>query len=439
MTTVTISSQTHLENIPASALERIKQSLTMRNPAHAEAVKHGRWTGKIPQELRFYENTLDGLTIPRGFTDQALTILAGQNCPAAVVDHRLTLPDMDLTFQGKLRPYQTEAVAAVLGRDHGVLEASTGSGKTVMGLAVIGARKQPTLVLVHNKELLNQWADRIRQFLGIEAGFIGDGKFDVRPVTVGIVNTVRRRLPDLIGKFGQVVVDECHRAPAAMFSECVKEFPAKNLLGLSATPFRRDGLDKLIFFAMGDLAHKVDPGKLVECGAVLEPTIVVSETEFFYSYADDYAAMVTALVEDTERNVQIIHDVVTFTKGNGTSLLVSDRVSHCEELAEGIRHRGLAVEVLTGGTRAQDRARIVADVQAGRVQVLVSTMSLISEGFDCPGLDLLFLATPVAYRGRLMQVVGRILRPAPGKTPYVIDYVDHRVPVLRHQAKKRWE
>lgn len=204
------------------------------------------------------------------------------------LDNRLSLPEITLNFQSTLRPYQEQAIAGFLAKDFGVLEAGTGSGKTVMGLAIIAARKQPALVLVHTKELLYQWQERARQFFGIKTGLIGDGHFDIQLVTIGVVNSVRANLEKLTNLFGHLVVDECHRLPSTLFTETVSAFPAKYMLGLSATPYRRDGLDKLIGWYLGQHRVTVDAAVLRQVGAVLRPKIIARETGFDFWYQDNY-------------------------------------------------------------------------------------------------------------------------------------------------------
>lgn len=436
---VRVSTHTTLVNVPDAVKESIKNTLTLRNPKYDEAVRRNRWLGKIPEILEFYEDcSEEGLSIPRGFTKAALGMLRQAGIQPIIDDQRLTLPPVKFEFRGELRPYQEKAVAAVIAYDHGVLESGTGSGKTTMALHIIAARQQPTLVIVHNRELLYQWAERARQFLGVDVGLVGDGRFELAPLTIGIVNSVRKRLDDLTGHFGQVICDECHRTPSATFQVCVAAFPARFLLGLSATPFRRDGLDKLIFWALGNLVHCVDQAVLLKSGAILRPQVIQKETNFRFKYRDNYAEMVTALCEDQERNELLIRDVIENLKG-GTTLIVSDRVAHCRRLAEMLHTRGIPSVVLIGADRRKQRIKAVEAVQAGKTPVLISTLSLISEGFDCSGLDRLFLATPVRFKGRILQTVGRILRPAPGKTAMVFDYCDVKIPVLRQQAKKRWE
>ena len=350
-----------LENIKPSTTKAIKAMLTMPNPAYQEALKRGRWTGGIPENLHFYDESGSDLIVPRGAASQIFRICRQRGEKIEIIDRRRTLEPVEFTFNGTLRPYQQEAVDSVLRCADGVLNAPTGSGKTVMALAVIAARKQPTLILVHTREILYQWCDRIRSFLGIEAGIIGDGKFDIRPVTVGMVQTVRKHLDNLSQYFGQVIVDECHRTPATTFTDCVKGFDARYLLGLSATPFRRDGLTKAIYIYLGDRAYKVDSKHLQRIGAVLRPEIVTVNTDFQFDYRDNYAAMVTALTENKGRNRLIIQTLKSQQNG-GAALVVSDRIAHLKAMANDISGDGIAI--LTGQTPPGERKRIVDDLAA---------------------------------------------------------------------------
>ncbi|TVQ99288.1 MAG: DEAD/DEAH box helicase [Desulfovibrionales bacterium] len=436
---VEVSRTTRIVNAKSRPVHEIRRQLRMRNPKYDEAVRQGRWTGNMDETIDFSRLQPDGpCIIPRGFTRQALDILRQHGERPVVDDQRLVLPEIDIRFRGELRPYQERVHAAILRRDQGVANMPTGAGKTTTACSIIAARRQPTLVVVHSLELAHQWRDRLRTFLGVDAGLIGGGCMDVQPITVGVINSVRIQIGTLAGRFGHLVVDECHRAGAAMFNEVINAIPGKYRLGLSATPFRRDGLDKVIFFLLGDLAASVEPQELENNGSILRPQIVQHPTEWRYQYMEDYARMITAMTESQVRNQQIVCDAHT-NLTSGTSLVVSDRVGHCRRLADKIRARGVECAVLTGADRPEHRKMIVELVQAGAVPVLLATTALVSEGFDCAGLDQLYLATPIKFRGRLIQVVGRILRPAPGKQAVVHDYVDVHVPILKNQSNKRWK
>jgi len=433
-----------LRGAPESVYAAIREQLTINNPKYLDAKRYSRWVGRqLQPKLYFFRDQGDALIFPRGFGNRAVQLcrrLLGID--PEIVDVRRRLESIDFSFHGELRPYQQQAVADVVRRSFGVLEAGTGSGKTVMALKVIAERRQPTIIIVHSRELLHQWLERIETFLGIRAGQAGGGRFDPQPVTVGIVNTVRKRVIELAPCFGQLIVDECHRVPASLFTEVVTGFDAFYMLGLSATAFRReDGMTRLIYTYMGDRVHRVDGRVLAASGAVVRPDFVQRETGFSYGYRGEYAKLIKALAKDEERNNQIAGDIAAMIhKGHsGTVLVVSDRIAHCVALSRKLQEQKVMTELLTGRTPPELRVRIVQRVREGQVQVLLSTLQLIGEGFDCPGLTTLVLATPIKFEGRLLQVVGRVMRPEEGKRALVIDYVDVKIPVLRRSAAARTE
>jgi superfamily II DNA or RNA helicase len=435
-----ISNDITLLDCPAGLQGELISRLTIANPKYAEALERGRYTGNIPRTLRSYSIDAQGrFHLPRGFGRQFLTVASKYGVQPEILDQRRILEPVEFTFEGSLRDYQEKALADVLACSQGVLQAGTGAGKTVMAISSIAARKQPTLILVHTKELLDQWIDRIEQFLGIDAGRVGGGKFEVRTITVATVQTARKHLAELAPHFGFLIVDECHRTPSTTFLDCVSAFDCKFMLGLSATPYRRDKLTRLIYLALGDRVHEVDPAHLRKTGAILAPEIVARYTDFdfFGDPSTEYSTMISALAEDPDRNRQIATDVLEELRtGSGTILLVSDRVSHLEAIASILEGEGKTVAVLTGQTPKKRREAIVDDLAQGKVKILASTTSLIGEGFDAPGLASLFLCTPIKFSGRLIQVVGRILRPKDGKRPRLYDYVD-KCGVLRASAKAR--
>ncbi len=439
---LTIGAECCLTGISGELRNDLRRRLTIVNPKYQAAKKYGRWIGRdLKPKLTFYREESDAVCFPRGFGNRAVLLcdeVMGRR--PQITDNRRRLDEIGLTFHGRLRSYQAEAVEAVLSRTFGVLEAGTGSGKTVMALKIIALRRQPTLIIVHSKELLYQWCERINDFLRVEAGIVGDGRFELRPVTVAIVNTARRRMGDLPSRFGQIIVDECHRVPATLFTHVVSGFDSYYMLGLSATAYRReDATTRIIYFYMGDLLHSVDSRTLERSGAVVKPEFIQRTTPFNYGFTGDYAKLIKALAADHGRNELIVGDIAAVLADDhrGTILVVSDRVAHCEELARGLGRLGIDAVVLTGRTPPDKRGEIVSAVRDGEVDVLISTLQLIGEGFDCPGLSTLVLATPIKFEGRLLQVVGRIMRPAMNKRARVIDYVDEKIPVLRRSAAAR--
>jgi superfamily II DNA or RNA helicase len=308
----------------------------------------------------------------------------------------------------------------------------------------VAQRQQPALIVVHTKELLEQWVDRIGTFLGIpasEVGRIGGGKQKVgEKITVALVQSLYKCADDVAPHIGFLIVDECHRTPSRTFTEAVMAFDSRFMLGLSATPWRRDRLSRLIYWYLGDKVHEVDRDALIDAGHVLEAEVIWCHTDFqpWHDPSEEYSRMLSELTEDPERNALIVADVAQEARNSGgVCLVLSDRKSHCEALAGLLAHRGVKASVLTSDLGNGERQAVVKALNAGRVKVLVATGQLIGEGFDCKELSTLFLATPIKFNGRLLQYLGRVLRPAPGKDKArVYDYLDP-VGVLEAAAKAR--
>ena len=442
---VTISNKILLQGIPQSLERELTQRLTFQNPAYLEAKKMGRWLGNLNEYLSCYETTRSGLIIPRGFARQLIGLCKQSGIQFEIDDQRRTLPQVDLEFQGTLRPFQQKAVKDVLSRDFGALSAPTGSGKTVMALAAIAKRRQSSLVICHTRELQAQWVARIETFLGIpssEIGIIGGGKKRIgEKITVGMVQTVYKCADEIRDHVGHLIVDECHRAPSRTFTEAVTAFDSKCMLGLSATPYRRDGLSRLIYWHLGDVVHEVKKENLIQTGDIVPAEVVIRKTNFKTSLdpSEEYSTMLTELTKDPERNQLIASDIAREAKNGGDiCLALSDRKAHCETLRALLGLCNVPCEVLTGDVANGKRQAIIDRLNQGNVGVLIATGQLIGEGFDCKQLSTLFLATPIRFDGRVTQYLGRILRPAPGKdTAKVYDYVDAHVGVLKASARAR--
>jgi superfamily II DNA or RNA helicase len=434
-----------LARIPGQVRQTIRDRLTFINPQWEENERRGFPNWQTSKELCFLEQASNALIVPRGFAAQMVAILRRSGVEYRIEDRRRTLVPVDFAFLGELHDFQVEAVEAMAARDFGVLQAPTGSGKTVVALALIARRRQPALVVVHTKELLDQWVDRIEKFLGIparEVGIIGGGKMEVGDrLTVALVQSLYKCAGEVAPHIGFLVADECHRTPARTFTEAVTAFDCRYMLGLSATPWRRDGLSRLIYWYVGDKVHEVDKAALVEAGHVLQAEVVWRETDFEPSFdpSEEYPQMLSELCQDPTRNALIAADVAREARdGGGVCLVLTDRKNHCQTLVELLATQGITAAVLTGDLNNGERQAVVEDLNGGRVKVLVATGQLIGEGFDCRELTTLFLATPIKFNGRLLQYLGRVLRPAPGKEKArVFDYVDSNVGVLEAAARSR--
>ena len=334
----------------------------------------------------------------------------------------------------------------MLSRDFGILSAPTGSGKTIMALHILAKRNQPALIVVHIKALALQWVDRVGEFLGIpvdDVGFIGGGKKSIgKKVTVALVQSLYKCAQEIAQQIGFLIVDECHRCPSRTFTEAVTCFDSQYMLGLSATPWRRDRLSKLIFWHLGDMHHEVEKSRLIKSGDILSAEVIVRETDFkpHYDPVNEYSKMLSELTADDKRNRLIASDVAHEAENNaGICLVLSDRKKHCETLQALLRYKfKISSELLTGDLADSQRENVLDRLHQGQVNVLVATGQLIGEGFDLKELSTLFLATPIRFSGRVTQYLGRVLRPAPGKKKArVYDYIDVKVDVLKAAARAR--
>jgi len=430
--------------VPADVPEALRWALcrrfTVRNPAYAEAEKYQRSTEDLEATLRYWSATPDGgLSLPRGAAEAVSLLCQEHGHQVAWENQTHQAPPVDFTEHLPLSTAQEQAVAAVLRRRMGVLVAPAGAGKTTMAMAAIARRRQPTLFLVHTGELAQQALRAAERVLGLdpsEVGMIGGGAWSIgERLTIALVQSLQGEMPaELTGHVGLVVVDECHHAPADAFSRVVGRLPARYLLGLSATPYRCDGLDAVIGYFLGPVVAAMDERALAD--RLIKPHIIKRETGISVR-GDGFTELVSRLTTDSHRNTLIARDVAQAVAEGRRCLVLSDRVEHVEHLTTLLQGAGLAAAALHGQQGKRHRAQVVAAAGAGDLDVVVATCSLVGEGFDCPRLDALFLATPVSYAGRVVQYIGRVSRTAPGKTNAVVyDYTDGH-PILWASWRKR--
>ncbi len=436
----------------------LTHAASMANPEFYDRQRRRQSTWNTARFIRTYDETIDGyLALPRGLLDTAVTAVEEAGSRPEIHDHRVDGAPLPTTVTAELTPAQQAAVDDVTGHDLGLLVAPPGSGKTVMACAAIARVARSTLVLVDRKTLADQWRAQIQALLGMKPGQIGGGRSKLTgAVDIATLQTLARRsdLEDKLAAYGLIVVDECHHVPAAAFEAAVRSIPARRWLGLTATPYRRDRLDDLISFQLGPVRHAWASAQPDTIEGALEerpvPRLLVHRTGFSYDTEVDLfapgaiAGVHRALAEDESRNRQIVDDVVAALERGRQCLVLAQRTSHVDDLAERLESRGYHPIVLKGGMGAKARTAAVARLHrtdgAGPEGPLlaVATGSFVGEGFDSPELDTLFLAGPVSFKGRLVQYAGRILRSHPGKTSAEVhDYHDVDTPVLAASLAKR--
>lgn len=440
MITLKISSNIELEPaaLPAFLLQKVKQHLTLPNPAFFNAQRLGYYTGNLPQLLYLYEQENGRLTLPRGYGQQLLKLLKQHGTAYQVEDARVTLPPVEFGSRIRLRDYQAPAVEKLLKMRQGGLVAPCGSGKTVMLLEAIARAGQPALWITHTKELLEQARQRAAESLTLEpaeVGTIAGGQVEPgERLTVALIQTLHKaNLAELAGSFGCVIVDEGHHSAARTFYETISKFPALYRWWCSATPNRADGLTKLVFAAGGPVQHEISLQDL----PIIIPELVIVETGFT-GHDENYSKLISQAIGDTQRNRLIVDTIEAEAPGN-YSLVLSDRVEHLETLEAMLREAlpALRVAVLTGRMSKKERAATMQQAQRQEIDVLLATQ-LAREGLDLPHLNRLFMATPKRAAGAVQQETGRIMRQAPGKEDAIVfDFVDMESPILRAQFWRR--
>jgi len=426
---ITVAAVVTIDATAPLALRRaISQALTVPNPAWLDAEANGRSTRDLDPYLFYAHRANDGaLVVPRGAQPRVRALCREHGVAVEMVDATHLAAPVAFEERVTLSVAQERAVGEVLGRRIGVLEAPAGAGKTVMGLVAVARRGQPTLWVTHTKELARQAVERAGLVLGLtpdEIGFIGDGQCTVGTrLTVALVQSLARSLPEALLDVGHLIVDEAHHTPAEQLAAVVAQIPARYVLGLTATPYRRDKLDAVIGWYLGPTVARIDKADLQD--RLITPRVVKRDTGLRL-FGDTFTGLVSDLVADPARNRLIVADVAQAVATGRRCLVLSDRVGHVEQLAEMLTTSGVTAAALHGQMGKRKRAEVVAALAAGTLQVVVATVSLISEGFDEPSLDALFLATPMSYGGRVTQALGRVSRTAPGKRDALVtDYCDN--------------
>jgi superfamily II DNA or RNA helicase len=430
--------------LPPWLIARLKHLAAMHNPKFYENERLRLSNHATPRLIRCYVEELDVLRLPRGLTDAATAIIAEAGSRFELDDQRSIAASVDFDFDTVLYPTQQAAAEALNQHEHAVLVAPTGAGKTVIACAVIAAQRVPTLILVERTTLVEQWREQLMAHLGLTRKQVGRLAAPTKAsgvVDIATLQAVARRgdVSKLLDGYGMVIVDECHHLPARSFELAVRDAPTRRWLGLTATPYRSDGLEAIITMQCGPVRHEIDLADTAS--AALARRLLVHDTKSTAGSGEIAAIqdVFRALVEDSARTAQIVGDVIDAVRHGRNVLVLTQWTEHLDNLGSLLADQGFEPLVLKGGLGKKARASILAqlDQPDARGQLLLATGSYLGEGFDCPTLDTLFLAFPLAFRGRVVQYIGRILRATDLKTDIEVhDYLDPG-PLFRKMHSKR--
>lgn len=435
--------------LPSPLINRIKRLAAFQNPEFYKKQKMRISTAGTPRVICCAEDLPQFVALPRGCRDDLADLLDGCGITLSLEERRCEGEPVRFRFQGRLTAMQTDAVKALLSHDDGVFVAPPGAGKTVVGAYLTAARGRNTLVLVHRKPILDQWVARLSSFLGVEPkeiGRIGGGKNSPNGrLDVAMIQSLVRKgaVSDIVAGYGHVIVDECHHLPAVSFERVLSEVKARYIIGLTATPYRRDGHQPIIHMQLGPVRFAFSRRRTA-AETTFEQRLVVRETTFDAGRLVPDAGIqeiYAALAADENRNMLIFDDVLKALEEGRSPILLTERKDHLDHLAESFRKFTRHLVVLKGGLTTKDRKRALEQLSAiplTEERLVLATGRYIGEGFDDARLDTLFLALPVSWKGTLVQYAGRLQRQSAGKREVrIYDYVDRNVPVLARMFEKR--
>ena len=452
--TITLSNQLFIDitNIPTLLQSRIIRLAAFQNPDFYKAQAMRMSTFGKPRVISCAEYYSQHIALPRGCQDELISLFDELKIKAVIQDERFAGQDIGgIAFQGQLTDEQNLAVNKLLEHDIGTLSATTAFGKTVVALNILAKRQVNTLIIVHRRQLLDQWLERIELFLNVtkkQVGKIGGGKNKPTGVIdVAIIQSLTKNqsVADLVANYGQVIFDECHHLSAVSFEMVAKACKAKYVLGLSATLTRKDGHHPIVFMQCGAVRHQVSAKKQAlarpfEHYVTQRHTVFMTPENNFpvtLSIHDVYQA----LVVDVERNQFIIEDIKKALAQGRSPLILTERREHVMLLAEQISKFAKNVVVMQGGMGMRQRKQVqdtLQNIPDTEERVIIATGRYLGEGFDDARLDTLFLVMPVSWKGTLAQYVGRLHRLHHLKTEVrIYDYVDSKVPMLSKMSEKR--
>jgi superfamily II DNA or RNA helicase len=435
-------------DLPPAMLNRLLRIAAFQNPEFYKAQAMRLSTFGKPRIIACGEEYPNFIGLPRGSMDEALQMFKMHNVDVKIEDMRCGGAPINANFQGNLRPLQEEVVRNILKNDIGILSAGTAFGKTVVAASMISKRNVNTLVLVHRRQLLDQWIERLSQFLDMpkeSIGQIGGGK-NVRTgnIDVGIIQSLYRKgaVKDFVAEYGHVIVDECHHVSAFSFEQVMKQVKAKYVLGLTATPIRKDGHHPIIIMQCGPIVFRISEK---EQKMPFDHTVIPRSTDFVLTEDQATDASIQdiygALIHDEKRNELILQDVLKSLKAGRFPLLLTERTEHLEYFRRHLEGSVKNIFLFKGGMGVKQRRELynkLASVSDNEERIIISTGRYIGEGFDNARLDTLFLVMPVSWRGTIRQYVGRLHRLHDSKKEVLVyDYVDSNVLKLKRMFNRR--
>ena len=450
-----------LSLLSSKVLNHLRRMASFRNPEFYSKQALRLSTYQTPRIISCAGLTDEFLELPRGCEDVVTTLLKEKNVAYRFEDKTNHGRTISVHFNGELRENQQEAVNTLATNNTGVLSATTAFGKTVAAIGLIAKHSVNTLILVHTKALLDQWVQRLEQFLVIDdVPVIEKGKHKKNLSPIGTLTSTGNKLHGIIDialmqscisdgevrpivkDYGQVIADECHHVSAVNFEQILKAVNARYVYGLTATPIRKDGHQPIIFMQCGPIRYNAD-AKAQMRDQTFQRLLVPRFTPFRTVSGEDlsFTKVAHQLAEDEYRNLFIVKDVIEALKEGRSPIILTSRTAHVEILADLLKPHCPSVITLVGSESIKEKRQkmeYLQSIPSSEPLVIVATGKYVGEGFDYARLDTLFLVSPVAWKGIVAQYAGRLHREFEGKQDVQIyDYIDIRVPVCESMYRKR--
>jgi len=442
---IILSKEIHISRIglPASLVSFLKEELNFANTEYQVKKNINKNTFGIKRYFKLLNDTSESITIPRGFIGRLLRFCKEQEIEYTLKDQRQKAEPVNFKGSIALKEYQLPAQEAAAKKDFGIIVAPPGSGKTVLSLAIIKDKQQPTLILVHRKQLADQWIERIESFLGIpkkDIGRIGSGKSKPgKYITVAMIQSMEKALEspensNLFSAFGTIIIDECHHVPAESYQRVVLKLNSYYLYGLTATPFRKYNDGKLIFIYLGETIYEIKPTEVQNQQGT---QVIVRDTELFVPFnikTDQLETLFKILIHDSARNQLILNDVVTQLNTSKKVVILTERKEHIASLQQYLKQQYDTISLSGEDSDLSKKSKWTA-INKGDFQALITTGQYFGEGTDIQNIACLFLVYPFAFEGKLIQYIGRVQRSE--VAPIIYDYRDHKISYLEKLFQKR--
>ena len=440
---ILINSEIYLKRVQLNErlIEFLRDNLNFLNSDYFVKKRLGKTAYNVEKYFKLIKETPDGIIIPRGFASSLVHFCHVENIPIKVIDERCKHEEIEINSKIELLPHQKDVLERTHVKDFGVIVSPPGSGKTIIGLELIAQKKQPTLILVHRKQLFDQWIDRIQNFLCIPKKQIGQicNQKDTKgkEITVAMIQSLSRgNHSELRNQFGMVIVDECHHIPAKSFREVITQLNCFYLYGLTATPMRKNNDEKLIYVYIGNIIYEMTQKELMksQSGKV---EINIRDTALFVPYdykIDNYETVSQILIFDTNRNNLIIKDIEENISRFKSILILTERKAHVNVLNLYLKEKYETIAI-SGDDSERSRKSKLEQIEQGHFQIIISTGQYFGEGIDISELECLFIVYPFAFEGKLIQYIGRVQRS--GKPPVIFDYRDSKIDYFEKMFKQR--